>query len=116
MDILFLRLELADGKKIVTDSPARAVADEVEGDTPNFLVVSFNLCNLVKIKYLIIMGKGDQKSTKGKITRGTYGKSRLRKTAKPAVVVAEKPVKEKAEPKPKATKAKVEKAAESEEK
>lgn len=61
------------------------------------------------------MGKGDQKSTKGKIARGSYGKSRLRKTSKP-VVVAEAPVKEKAEPKPKATKVKAEKPKETEEK
>lgn len=61
------------------------------------------------------MGRGDQKSTKGKIARGSYGKSRLRKTSKP-VVVAEKPAKEKPEPKPKATKAKAEKPKEIEEK
>lgn len=61
------------------------------------------------------MGKGDQKSTKGKIIRGSYGKSRPRKASKPAVV-AEKPVKEAAEPKPKATKAKAEKPKETEEK
>jgi len=61
------------------------------------------------------MGRGDQKSTKGKIARGSYGKSRLRKTTKP-VAVAEKPIEEKAEPKPKATKAKAEKAKASEEK
>jgi 30S ribosomal protein S31 len=68
----------------------------------------------VEIKYLIIMGRGDQKSTKGKIARGSYGKSRLRKISKP-VVVAEKPAKEKAEPKPKAAKAKAEKPKETEE-
>ncbi|MCG2792806.1 MAG: 30S ribosomal protein THX [Weeksellaceae bacterium] len=61
------------------------------------------------------MGKGDQKSTKGKIARGSYGKSRLRKTSKP-VVVAEKPVKEKAAPKPKVAKPKAEKAKKAEEK
>lgn len=61
------------------------------------------------------MGRGDQKSTKGKIARGSYGKSRLRKTSKP-VVVAEKPVKEKTESKPKAPKAKAEKPKETEEK
>ena len=103
------------GKKIVTDSPTRAVGEALARDTPRFLVVSENSCNLVEIKYLIIMGRGDQKSTKGKIARGSYGKSRLRKTSKP-VVVAEAPVKEKAEPKPKATKAKAEKSSETEEK
>ena len=61
------------------------------------------------------MGKGDQKSTKGNIARGSYGKSRPRKSSKP-VVVAEKPVKEKAEPKPKVTKAKVAKPKDTEEK
>lgn len=60
------------------------------------------------------MGRGDQKSTKGKIARGSYGKSRLRKTSKP-VVAAEKPAKEKAEPKPKPTKAKAVKPQETEE-
>jgi ribosomal small subunit protein bTHX len=102
-------------KKIVTDSPARAAGCAVARDTPRFLVMWKNYCNLVKIKYLIVMGKGDQKSTKGKIARGSYGKSRLRKTAKP-VVVEEKPVKEKAEAKPKAAKAKAEKPKETEEK
>ena len=61
------------------------------------------------------MGRGDQKSTKGKIARGSYGKSRLRKASKP-IVAAETPVKEKAEPKPKAAKAKAEKTVETEEK
>lgn len=55
------------------------------------------------------MGKGDQKSTKGKRVRGSYGKTRPRKASK-SVVVVEKPVKAKAEPKPKATKPKAEKA------
>lgn len=71
--------------------------------------------NFGKIKYLIIMGRGDQKSTKGKIARGSYGKSRLRKSSKP-VAVAETPAKEKAEPKPKAASSKAEKVKESEEK
>ncbi|WP_034671682.1 30S ribosomal protein THX [Epilithonimonas caeni] len=61
------------------------------------------------------MGKGDQKSTKGKRVRGSYGKTRPRKAAK-AVVIAEKPVKAKAEPKPKVAKPKAEKAEETEEK
>ena len=61
------------------------------------------------------MGRGDQKSTKGKIARGSYGKSRLRKNSKPAVE-AQGPVKDRAETKPKATKPKAEKASESEEK
>lgn len=29
------------------------------------------------------MGKGDQRTAKGKIYRGTFGKSRPKKTAKP---------------------------------
>ncbi len=58
------------------------------------------------------MGKGDKKTKRGKITQGSYGKTRPRKASKPATTV-EKPAKvkeEKAEPKPKATpKAKAEK-------
>lgn len=56
------------------------------------------------------MGKGDQKTARGKIARGSYGKSRLRKTPKPAVV-AEKPVKDEATTKVKAAKPKAEKPA-----
>ncbi|MGA9211192.1 30S ribosomal protein THX [Kaistella sp.] len=55
------------------------------------------------------MGKGDKKSRRGKITNGSYGKRRPRKSEKVAVAVVEKPVKvkaEKAAAKPKATKAK----------
>ncbi len=55
------------------------------------------------------MGKGDQKSTRGKRIRGSYGKTRPRKASK-SVVVVEKPVKAKAEPKPKPAKPKAEKA------
>lgn len=55
------------------------------------------------------MGKGDQKSRRGKVTNGSYGVKRLRKSAKPVAEVVEKVVKAKAEPKPKATKAKAEK-------
>lgn len=54
------------------------------------------------------MGKGDKKTARGKIIQGSYGKTRPRKTAKPAVV-AEKVEKVKAEPKPKVAKAKAEK-------
>ena len=56
------------------------------------------------------MGKGDQKSRRGKITAGSYGKKRPRKSSKPAAAVVEKvekPMKEakpKAAPKPKAEK------------
>ncbi len=55
------------------------------------------------------MGKGDQKSKRGKITNGSYGVRRLKKSAKP-VVAEEKPAKAKPEAKPKATKPKAEKA------
>ncbi len=55
------------------------------------------------------MGKGDQKSTRGKRVRGSYGKTRPRKASK-SIVVVEKPVKAKAEPKPKPAKPKAEKA------
>lgn len=55
------------------------------------------------------MGKGDQKSRRGKINSGSYGKRRPRKTSK-AVIIAEKPeVAEKpgaVEKKPKAKKTK----------
>ena len=37
------------------------------------------------------MGKGDQKSTRGKRVRGSYGKTRPRKASK-SVLVVEKPV------------------------
>jgi len=47
--------------------------------------------------------------------RGSYGKTRPRKTFK-SVVVVEKPTKVKAEPKPKTAKPKAEKAEETEEK
>jgi len=60
------------------------------------------------------MGKGDQKSTRGKRVRGSYGKTRPRKASK-SVVVAEKPAKVQAEPKPKPAKPKAEKAEETEE-
>lgn len=40
------------------------------------------------------MGKGDQKSTRGKRVRGSYGNTRPRKASK-SVVVVEKPVKAK---------------------
>lgn len=55
------------------------------------------------------MGKGDQKSTRGKRVRGSYGNTRPRKASK-SVLVVEKPVKAKAEPKPKPAKPKAEKA------
>lgn len=60
------------------------------------------------------MGKGDQKSRKGKITAGSYGNSRPKKpSVKAYVATEEKPVKE---AKPKATtKAKTEKGEETKE-
>ena len=61
------------------------------------------------------MGKGDQKSTKGKRVRGSYGKTRPRKSSKPIAVV-EKPVKDVATPKTKVAKPKAEKPSEKEEK
>lgn len=42
------------------------------------------------------MGKGDQKTTKGKRVRGSYGKTRPKKAPKP-VIIPEKPTKPKAE-------------------
>lgn len=52
------------------------------------------------------MGRGDQKSTKGKIARGSYGKTRPRKSASVAaipvkVLKEEKVTKAKASAKPK---------------
>lgn len=68
----------------------------------------------------VIMGKGDQKSRKGKITRGTYGKSRPKKTSKAVVVAKPKPAKaekvEKVEKPVKAAKPKAEQPAETDEK
>lgn len=61
------------------------------------------------------MGKGDQKSTKGKRARGSYGKTRPRKSSKPIAVV-EKPVKDVAATKTKVAKPKAEKPSEKEEK
>lgn len=53
----------------------------------------------------ILMGKGDKKTTKGKRSMGSYGKTRKRKEDAPIIVVKkekkEKPAK--AEPKAKAT-------------
>lgn len=37
------------------------------------------------------MGKGDQKTRRGKIFRGTYGKTRPRNTTKPAVAAPPPP-------------------------
>ena len=61
------------------------------------------------------MGKGDKKSRRGKITNGSYGKTRPEKTSK-LVVVVEKSAKAKPEksapekePKPKVAKPKAEK-------
>ena len=56
------------------------------------------------------MGKGDRKTKKGKIIKGTFGVRRPHKVRKAAVVVEEKPVKKKAAPKakPKAKKTKKE--------
>ena len=61
------------------------------------------------------MGKGDKKTKRGKITRGTFGVRRRRKRNKPiAVVIAPEP-KAKAEPKTKAKpKAKAESKAKAE--
>jgi len=42
------------------------------------------LCNETKIKQIIIMGKGDKKSRKGKIFMGSYGVTRPRKKSKTA--------------------------------
>lgn len=56
------------------------------------------------------MGKGDKKTRRGKITQGSYGKTRPKKSSKP-VVIAEKSTKPIAEPKaePKTAKPKAKK-------
>ncbi len=41
------------------------------------------------------MGKGDQKTRKGKITRGTYGVRRPKKKKKPGITNYQKPLAEK---------------------
>jgi len=49
------------------------------------------------------MGKGDKKSRRGKISMGSYGKTRKRKTGPGIAAITEaKEAKEKAAPKPKA--------------
>jgi 30S ribosomal protein S31 len=45
------------------------------------------------------MGRGDKKTAKGKRAIGSYGITRPRKSSKPAVAVAEKPVAKAAKPK-----------------
>lgn len=54
------------------------------------------------------MGKGDKKSRRGKITNGSYGKRRPRKSSVP-VTVTETSTKAKPAAKPKTTKPKAEK-------
>ena len=55
------------------------------------------------------MGKGDQKSRRGKINAGSYGKKRPKNTSKkPAVASKPQPTSKEKETKPKATKAKAE--------
>ena len=76
---------------------------------------SKKILNFVSIIKLIIMGKGDKKTRRGKITNGSYGKTRQKKASK-SVVVVEKQAKAKPEKvapekevKPKAAKPKAEK-------
>jgi 30S ribosomal protein S31 len=52
------------------------------------------------------MGKGDQKTRRGKINNGSYGKSRPKKSASTKVAVAPKAAKPKKEAAPKAEKPK----------
>ena len=52
------------------------------------------------------MGKGDQKTRRGKINNGSYGKSRPRKAAEAKVAVAPKKEKPKKEAAPKVEKPK----------
>lgn len=52
------------------------------------------------------MGKGDQKTRRGKVTAGSYGKSRPRKSGTAKVAVAPKVEKPKKEVAPKAEKPK----------
>lgn len=54
------------------------------------------------------MGKGDRKTKKGKITKGTFGVRRPHKIKKASEVVAAKPVKKATKAKPKAKKKKTE--------
>ena len=57
------------------------------------------------------MGKGDVKSKKGKISRGSYGVRRKKKKTAAYVAPVEKPAKKEAEAKPAAKKAATKKAA-----
>ena len=53
------------------------------------------------------MGKGDKKTRKGKITQGSYGKTRPKKSSKSVIPAkVEKPKKAVAEEKPKTTRKK----------
>ena len=54
------------------------------------------------------MGKGDQKTRRGKVTAGSYGKTRLKKSGKAKLVVAADVEKPKKEAAPKAEKPKKE--------
>jgi 30S ribosomal protein S31 len=49
------------------------------------------------------MGKGDKKTKRGKISRGTFGARRLRKKTKPIVAAKKKTTKAKTEANPKVT-------------
>ena len=74
----------------------------------------FNFINFVRTNHLklIFMGKGDKKTRRGKVTAGSYGKTRPRKSGTSKVAApkveakAEKPKKAVAEEKPKTTRKK----------
>ena len=74
----------------------------------------FNFFNFVRTNHLklIFMGKGDKKTRRGKVTAGSYGKTRSRKSGTSKVAApkveakAEKPKKAVAEEKPKTTRKK----------
>ena len=74
----------------------------------------FNFFNFVRTNHLklIFMGKGDKKTRRGKVTAGSYGKTRPRKSGTSKVAApkveakAEKPKKAVAEEKPKTTRKK----------
>ena len=74
----------------------------------------FKFFNFVRTNHLklIFMGKGDKKTRRGKVTAGSYGKTRPRKSGTSKVAApkveakAEKPKKAVAEEKPKTTRKK----------
>ena len=54
------------------------------------IITNYYLCCLFTKNQNLIMGKGDKKTRRGKITIGSYGKTRPHKEAAPVVAESEK--------------------------